>query len=89
MVEPGTLGPILRFYAAYSDLTAMVDDARSEDFAKLAADRRMRAHQRLTQNRKATLFWGLTAIYAINRAMGVRGPGNIPRSGQNPDVQLS
>ena len=83
-----TLEPILRFYTAYSDLTAMAEDVRTKDFQSLSFERRIRAHIALTQHRRATLYWGLRAVKAINVDLGVKNPAEIDRSGENPEVTL-
>lgn len=88
VLEADTLEPVLRFYAAFSELTAMVEDTRSEPFRALVAERRIRMHKELTAHRKATLYWGLRAIATINEELGVERPRNIPRSGKNQDVAL-
>ncbi len=81
-----TLEPMVRFYAAYSDLTAMVEDTRNEEFKSLSFERRIALHKDLVKNRTATLGWGLAAVKAANLALGVPNPGGIGRSGENPCV---
>ena len=80
------LEPILRFYAAYSDLTAMVEDTRNEEFKSLSFERRIALHKDLVKNRIATLGWGLAAVKAANLALEVLNPEEIGRSGENPRV---
>ena len=83
-----TLEPILRFYAAYSDLTAMAEDVRAKDFQSLNAERRVNAHMALTTHRIATLYWGLRAVKVINAEFGDKNPAVFERSGKNPGVKL-
>lgn len=88
VINPATLEPLLRFYAAVSELTAMVADTHRDEFRALEALRRVSWHAELTQQRKGTLYWGLRALEAVNRNMGVEKPEAIPRSGLNKDVSL-
>lgn len=86
VLDAVTLEPVLRFYAAFSELTAVVADVRSAEFRALSADRRVAVHKGLTQNRIATLTWGLRALVAINMSLGANNPRGIPRSGRNPEI---
>lgn len=67
--ESKTLTSIVRFYAAYSDLRAMIDDRQGAAFRDLPAARRAGAHRDLTTQRRATFYWGIRALYRINRSL--------------------
>lgn len=86
VLKAQTLEPVLRFYAAYSDLQSFIEDFRSPSFSALPVDRRVAAHGVLTKRRVSALIWGLRAIGAVNAALGVQNPNDINRSGQNPDI---
>lgn len=88
VVDREALEPVLRFYAAFSELDALVKDFRTEACAALEADRRAALHEELVKQRLFTLFWALRALYAINRALSVANPDKIARSGRNPEVTL-
>lgn len=88
VIKPDTLEQVLRFYAAFSELATMVADTHRDEFRALEATRRASWHEELTRQRKATLYWGLRALEAVNRSLGVKKPEAIPRSGLNKDVAL-
>lgn len=88
VLNPEALEPILQFYAAYSDLTAMAEDVRTQDFKSLSAVRRVNAYKALTTHRIATLYWGLCAVKAIQVEFGDEDPAVFERSGKNPEVAL-
>lgn len=88
VIDPDTLEEVLRFYAAYSDLRAFIDDFRSEAFRAMPAARRVGAHEVLTKRREAALVWAIKAMVSINVALGTPNPGRIARSGQNPDITV-
>lgn len=85
-LEEDTVGPVVRFYAEYTDLRRMVEDSRSAQIHSLPRDRRVGFHQQLTKRRQSTLRWGLKALVAINESLGDPHPKNIERSGQNPEI---
>lgn len=86
VINAATLEPVLRFYAAFSELGTMVADTHRPEFFRLEAARRITLHKELVQQRRATLYWGLRALKDINLKIGVKNPENIPRSGRNEDV---
>ena len=88
VINAATLEPVLRFYAAFSELGTMVADTHRAEFPRLEARRRITLHKELTQQRRATLYWGLRALEDINLKIGVPNPEAIPRSGKNEDVTL-
>lgn len=88
VIAAEALEPVLRFYAAYSELTAIVEDTHRDSYGKLNARRRVNLHRELTQQRRATLYWGLRALAAINLRIGVQQPEDLPRSGYNVDLVL-
>ncbi len=88
VLEEAEIGPILRFYAALTDLTTVVKDCRDPAFVKLSAARRVKIHQRLTDTRLAALFWAVQALYRINTSLGVKNPQDIPRTGKNVDILI-
>lgn len=88
VIAAEALEPVLRFYAAYSELTAIVEDTHRESYGKLNALRRVNLHRELTQQRRATLYWGLRALAAINLRIGVENPEELPRSGFNQELVL-
>lgn len=88
VIAAEALEPVLRFYAAYSELTAIVEDTHRDSYGKLNARRRVNLHRELTQQRRATLYWGLRALAAINLRIGVENPEELPRSGFNQDLGL-
>ena len=86
VIDPDTLEEVLRFYAAYSDLRAFIDDFRSEAFRALPPDRMAAAHEVLTERRVAALFWALKALRSINAALGLADPDYVRRSGHNSEI---
>lgn len=88
VLHPETIEPVLRFYAAYSDLTSFTEDFRGTAFASLPAERRVVGHKALTQLRRSALYWALAAINAIDDASGAYPKPKIERSGKNKDIVL-
>jgi len=88
VLKPGTIRPVLRFYAEYEDLRSIVSDMRSDAYRVLSVDRRISVHEELTRRRKVTLRWGLTALIAVNEALGMSkgDAANISRSDKNTDI---
>ncbi len=86
-LDEETVGPVVRFYAEYTDLRRMVEDSRSAQIQKLPRERRVAFHKQLTKRRKSTLRWGLKALVAIGESLGDSDPTNIERSGENPEIQ--
>lgn len=79
---------ILRFYAALTDLATLVRDCRDPVFAALSPERRVAVHRRLTDTRRAALYWAVQAVYRINCGLGVVRPEEIDRSGRNQDIVI-
>ncbi|MEM6886832.1 MAG: hypothetical protein AAF636_01695 [Pseudomonadota bacterium] len=86
LLDTATLEPVLRLYAAFSDLTALVEDTRSTEFQELSPSRRISMHKELTLRRKASLLWGVRAYVAINKSPGLKRPERIRRSGLNEEI---
>lgn len=89
ILRPETIEPILRFYTMHSELRALAGDFARPDVRNLEWPRRVALHRQLSETRRAALFWALRAVYAINLALDLEKPEDIPRSGLNPDVSLN
>lgn len=81
-----TVAAVVRFYAEYTDLRRTVEDSRTPDAKALPRERRVALHEQLTKRRISTLRWGLKALNAINAELTPDNPGDISRSGLNPDI---
>lgn len=88
VLKPDTIRPVLRFYAEYVDLRTMVEDMRSEEFRLISGPRRVAIHKELIRRRIVTLRWGMSALIAVNKALGMTDAEarSFERSGLNPDV---
>lgn len=82
-----TVAAVVRFYAEYTDMRKMIEDARSDDAKALSRERRVALHKQLTNRRISTLRWGLRAYIEINKELGAKDPENVNRSGLNPEVK--
>lgn len=89
LVDEVTARAIVRFYAEFNDLRALVEDTKREDFAALDAKRRAGFHVHLTTQRRNTVYFALRAIYRMNYTLGHSDPELIPRGNHsNADILL-
>jgi len=86
MFDHETVRAIVRFYAEFTDLQAMIVDSRLTIIQDLPKDRRIRFHKALTWRRIHTLSKGLGAIEHINGELGCMRDQGINRSGNNPEI---
>lgn len=89
LLRTGTIRPVLRFYAEYTDLRTIVEDMRLDEFKALSPERRVAVHKELTRRRIVTLRWGMRALIAVNIALGMteEEAKKIKRSGLNPKIK--
>ncbi|MEL6954434.1 MAG: hypothetical protein AAFN09_06385 [Pseudomonadota bacterium] len=80
---PDTTRQVVRFYAEYSDLQALIVQFNAPPAMAVAGERLARLYWLVVKRQATALYWALRAVVAINRALPSKNPTAIPRTGNN------